>query len=49
MGIQARPKPSVIYSPDGVISKKKLENPAGSWNNVGDITSSPLQDKGAFE
>jgi hypothetical protein len=43
------PKPSVIDSRHSVISKKKLENPAGSWNNVGDITSSPFQNKGAFE
>ena len=43
------PEPSVIYSPDGTISKKKLENPAGFWNNVGHNTSSLFQNKGAFE
>jgi len=49
MGIQARPEPSVIYSPPGKISQKKLENPACFWNNVGENTSSLFQDKGAFE
>ena len=43
------PKPSVIYSQHGVISKKKLENPPGFWNNVWGITSSPFQNKEAFE
>jgi hypothetical protein len=28
---------------------KKLESPAGFWNNVGENTSSLFQDKGAFE
>ena len=31
----SRPEPSVIYSPGGEISQKKLENPAGFWNNIG--------------
>jgi hypothetical protein len=43
------PKPSVIHSPPGRISQKKLENPAGFWNNVGKNTSSLFQNKGAFE
>jgi hypothetical protein len=43
------PEPSVIYSPNGKISRKKLENPTGFWNNVGDNTSSLFQHKGAFE
>jgi hypothetical protein len=43
------PKTSVIYGPLGPILQKKLESLASSWNNVGDITSSPFQDKGAFE
>jgi hypothetical protein len=30
----------VIYGPLGPVLQKKLENPASSWNNVGDITSS---------
>jgi hypothetical protein len=47
--IQARPEPSVIFSPHGEISKKKLENPASFWNNGGENTSSPFQNKGAFE
>jgi hypothetical protein len=44
-----RPEPSVIYSPAGTISQKKLENPAGFWNNVGENRSSLFQNKGAFE
>jgi hypothetical protein len=43
------PEPSVIYSPAGTISQKKLENPAGFWNNVGENRSSLFQNKGAFE
>jgi hypothetical protein len=43
------PEPSVIYSPNGKIARKKLENPTGFWNNVGDNTSSLFQHKGAFE
>ena len=43
------PKPSVIYSPPGEISQKKLENPTDFWNNVGENTSSLFQNKGAFE
>jgi len=43
------PEPSVIYSPKGKISQKKLENPAGFWNNVGRNMSSLFQNKGAFE
>jgi hypothetical protein len=31
------------------VSKKKLENPTGFWNNVGEKTFSLLQHKGAFE
>ena len=46
---RTRPEPSVIYSPPGKISQKKLENPAGFWNNVGENTSSLFQNKGAFE
>jgi hypothetical protein len=45
----ARPEPSVIYSPEGEISQKKIENPAGFWNNVGRNRSSPCQNKGSFE
>jgi len=45
----ASPEPSVIYSPKGKISQKKLENPAGFWNNVGRNMSSLFQNKGAFE
>jgi hypothetical protein len=45
----ARPEPSVFYSPHGAISKKKLENAAGFWNNGGENTSSLFQNKGAFE
>ena len=44
-----RPEPSVIYSPEGEISQKKIENPAGFWNNVGRNRSSPCQNKGSFE
>jgi hypothetical protein len=44
-----RPKTSVIYSLAGTISQKKLENPAGFWNNIGENTSSLFQNKGAFE
>jgi hypothetical protein len=44
-----RPKTSVIYNPHVTISKKKLENSAGLWNNVGGNTSSQFQHKGAFE
>ena len=43
------PEPSVIYSPEGEISQKNLENPAGFWNNVGRNRSSLFQNKGAFE
>jgi hypothetical protein len=43
------PYPSVIYSPVGSPLRRKLENPACSWNNGGRNTSSPSQDKGAFE
>jgi hypothetical protein len=43
------PEPSVIFSQHGAISKKKLENPAGFWNNGGENTSSLFQNKGAFE
>jgi hypothetical protein len=43
------PYPSVIYTSAGKISQKKLENPAGFWNNVGRNTSSLFQHKGAFE
>jgi hypothetical protein len=43
------PEPSVIYNPNGKISRKKLENPTGFWNNVGGNTSSLFQHKGAFE
>jgi hypothetical protein len=39
----------VIYGPLGSILEKKLENPAGSWNNGGENTSSSFQDLGAFE
>jgi hypothetical protein len=39
----------VIYIPEGKISQKELENPAGFWNNGGKNTSSLFQDKGAFE
>jgi hypothetical protein len=39
----------VIYNPEGKILQKKLENPAGSWNNVGENTSPIFQNKGAFE
>jgi hypothetical protein len=46
---QTRPEPSVIYSSEGKISQKKLENPAGFWNNVGSKISSLFQNKGAFE
>jgi hypothetical protein len=45
----ASPESSVIYSPNGKISRKKLENPTGFWNNVGGNTSSLFQNKGAFE
>jgi hypothetical protein len=45
----SNPEPSVIYTPEGRISQKKLENPAGSWNNVGGNTSPIFQNKGAFE
>jgi hypothetical protein len=43
------PEPSVIYSPSGKISRKKLENPTGFWNNGGENTSSLIQHKGVFE
>ena len=43
------PEPSVIYSSNGKISRKKLENPTGLWNNVCGNTSSLFQHKGAFE
>ena len=46
---RSSPEPSVIYSPHDGISKKKLENPAGLWHNVGENTSSLFQNKGAFE
>ncbi|MGC8641473.1 MAG: hypothetical protein ACP5XB_16530 [Isosphaeraceae bacterium] len=46
---RTRPEPSVIYSPADTISQKKLEIPAGFWNNVGGNTSSLFQNKGAFE
>jgi hypothetical protein len=46
---QFSPEPSVIYTPADTISQKKLENPTGFWNNVGEITSSLFQIKGAFE
>jgi F-type H+/Na+-transporting ATPase subunit beta len=46
---RASPEPSVIYGPNGKISRKKLENPTGFWNNVGENTSSLFQHKGAFE
>ena len=46
---RASPEPSVIYSPAGTISQKKLENPASFWNNVGENRSSLFQNKGAFE
>jgi hypothetical protein len=39
----------VIYKPPGKILQKKLENPAVSWNNGGDNTSSFFQGQGAFE
>jgi hypothetical protein len=48
-GKSSSPEPSVIYTPEGRISQKKLENPAGSWNNVGGNTSPIFQNKGAFE
>ena len=37
---QSKPEPSMIYSSVDTISQKKLENPAGFWNNVGENTSS---------
>jgi hypothetical protein len=43
------PEPSVIFGQHGVISKKKLENPAVFWNNGGENTSSLFHKKGAFE
>jgi hypothetical protein len=39
----------VIYNPAGKISEKKLENPAGFWNNTGENMSSLFQNKRAFE
>jgi hypothetical protein len=47
--LRSRPEPSVIYSPNGKISGKKLENPAGFWNNGGENRSSLFQHKGVFE
>jgi hypothetical protein len=38
--LEVSPKPSVIYSLPRRISRKKLENPAGFWNNGGENTSS---------
>ena len=48
-GIIASELGTTIQTTSGPILQKKLENPAGSWNKGGDITSSSFQDQGAFE